>query len=42
MCRWIMQQEKFAMFEGKLIGNIYDKKRDAKIKEENSTHKDVK
>jgi len=37
-----MQQEKFAMFEGKLIGNIYDKKRDAKIKEENDQLQDVK
>ena len=37
-----MQQEKFAMFEGKPIGNIYDKERDAKIKEENSTQQDVK
>ncbi len=37
-----MQQEKFAMFEGKLIGNIYDKERDAKIKEENDKHQDVK
>jgi hypothetical protein len=37
-----MQQEKFAMFEGKLIGNIYDKERDAKIKESNDKQQDVK
>jgi hypothetical protein len=37
-----MKQEKFAMFEGKLIGNIYDKKRDAQIKEENGKQQDVK
>jgi hypothetical protein len=37
-----MQQEKFTMFEGKLIGNIYDKERDAKIKEENDKQQDVK
>jgi hypothetical protein len=37
-----MQQEKFSMFEGKLIGNIYDKKRDAEIKEENGKQQDVK
>jgi hypothetical protein len=37
-----MQQEKFAMFEGRLIGNIYDKKRDAEIKESNDKQQDVK
>jgi len=37
-----MQQEKFAMFEGKLIGNIYDKKRDTEIKESNDKQQDVK
>jgi hypothetical protein len=37
-----MPPEKFAMFEGKLIGNIYDKERDAKIKEENDIQQDVK
>ena len=35
-----MQKVKFSMFEGKLIGNIYDKKRDAEIKESNDKQQD--